>query len=210
MLPLLILRELVHSHPVLGLEVEMGCQDLLTSEQGESLVRLARSALETDLGQKTVMPRPVDIRLQRKGATFVTITKEGALRGCIGTADAHSPLAEDVRENAIRAAKMDPRFPPVSPEELDRIRLEVSVLTPPCMLICPPEERPERVRPGIDGLLLTSGFSRGLLLPQVWKRIPRPEEFLRVLCQKASLPSNAWRRSNTELYTFQVQAFHEE
>jgi AMMECR1 domain-containing protein len=179
MLPLPILQELVHSHPVPGLGVEMGCQDLLTSEQGESLVRLARLALETDIGQKTEMPPPVDVRLQRKGATFVTITKDGALRGCIGTADAHSPLAEDVRET-------------------------------PCLLICPPEERPERVRPGIDGLLLTSGFSRGLLLPQVWKRIPGPEEFLRALCRKASLPSNAWRRSNTELYTFQVQAFHEE
>ncbi len=188
----------------------MDYQDVLTVEQGDSLVRLARLALESDIGERTVMPPPVDIRLQKKGATFVTITKDGALRGCIGTASAHSPLAEDVRENAIRAAKMDPRFPPVSREELDRIRVEVSVLTPPVLLTCPPGERPARIRPRIDGLLLTSGASRGLLLPQVWERIPRPEEFLRALCQKASLPSNEWRRSSTELYTFQVQAFIEE
>jgi AmmeMemoRadiSam system protein A len=104
---------------------------------------------------------------------------------------------------------MDPRFPPVSPEELERIQIEVSVLTPPRLVDCPPDERLDQIRPGVDGLLLTSGYFRGLLLPQVWEKIPRPEEFLGILCRKAGLSSSAWRQGDTELFTFQVQAFHE-
>jgi len=187
----------------------MGDSDLLTTEQGQTLVRLARHALETRVAQKEKPPPLVDARLENKGATFVTLTLAGALRGCIGTPEARAPLAEDVQENAIRAATMDPRFPPVLAEELERICIEVSVLTPPHVLECRPDERPARVRPGVDGLLLTSGFYRGLLLPQVWERITSPEEFLTILCHKAGLPSTDWQRPDTNLYTFQVQAFHE-
>lgn len=188
----------------------MGNSDPLLPEQGQTLVRLARHALETKIGDETRKPPPADPRLYGKGATFVTLTAGGALRGCIGTPEAHSSLADDVKENAVRAATMDPRFPPVSRSELPRIHIEVSVLSPPRLLECPPEERSERVRPGIDGLLLTSGFNRGLLLPQVWEKMPQPEEFLAVLCRKAGLPPDAWRRPDTDLYTFQVQAFDEE
>jgi AmmeMemoRadiSam system protein A len=187
----------------------MARSDLLTQEQGQDLVGLARYALETRIGRKMEAGPPVDPRLYQIGATFVTLTVDGALRGCIGTPEARGRLVEDVQENAIRAATMDPRFPPVSPGELSRIHIEVSVLTPPRLLDCPPEERPDRVRPGVDGLLLTSGFYRGLLLPQVWEKIPEAEEFLSILCRKAGLPPAAWRRPDTELYTFQVQAFHE-
>lgn len=189
----------------------MDDQDLLLPEQGQTLVRLARHALATRIGkEKTEPPPPPDPRLQEKGATFVTLTVGGALRGCIGTPEAHLPLERDVRENAFRAATMDPRFPPVKAGELGRVKIEVSVLTPPRLLDCRPEERPQRVRPGTDGLLFTSGFNRGLLLPQVWAKIPEPKEFLGMLCRKARLPSDAWRRPDSELYTFQVQAFHEE
>lgn len=181
----------------------------LTQEQGQQLVRLARYALETRIGRKMEAGPSVDPRLYRVGATFVTLTVDGALRGCIGTPEARGRLVDDVQENAIRAATMDPRFPPVSPDELSRIHIEVSVLTPPRLLDCPPEERLDRVRPGVDGLLLTSGFYRGLLLPQVWEKIPEAEEFLGILCRKAGLPPSAWRRPDTELYTFQVQAFDE-
>ena len=186
-------------------------QDRITPAQGQTLVALARRALEEYIqrGRKAKPPIPIDPRLDEKGATFVTLTVKGELRGCIGTPEAHSPLVEDVRENAIKAATMDPRFPPVSPDELDRIKIEVSVLTPPRLLECPPEDRSQRVRPGTDGLLLTSGFYRGLLLPQVWEKLPQPEMFLKVLCHKAGLPSTAWQRPDTDLYIFQVQAFHE-
>ncbi len=184
--------------------------DLLTPEQGQELVRLARQTLEQHIGRARPAPVPADPRLEEQGATFVTLTAEGALRGCIGTAASHSSLAEDVRENAIRAATMDPRFPPLTAADLGRVQIEVSVLTPPQVLECPPDERPEHIRPGVDGLLLTSGFCRGLLLPQVWEKIPNPAEFLEILCQKAGLPAKAWRRPEVELRTFQVQAFHEE
>ena len=147
--------------------------------------------------------------MEREGATFVTLTIQGVLRGCIGTPQARAPLAEDVQENAIRAALMDPRFPPVTADELDEIEIEVSVLTPPRALDCPPEERADRIRPGVDGLLLSSGFHRGLLLPQVWDKIPNPEDFLAILCQKAGLSPSAWKRPDTDLCTFEVQAFGE-
>ncbi len=188
----------------------MARSDLLTQKQGQDLVRLARYALETRVGRKMITGPTIDPRLYRIGATFVTLTVDGALRGCIGTPEARGRLVDDVQENAVRAATMDPRFPPVSPAELDRIHIEVSVLTPPRLLDCPPEERPDRVKPGVDGLLLTSGFYRGLLLPQVWEKIPEAEEFLSVLCRKAGLPPADWRRPDTDLYTFQVQAFHEQ
>jgi AmmeMemoRadiSam system protein A len=185
--------------------------DHLTAEQGRTLVELARQALEDRIGRRaSARPAPpVDPELQREGASFITLTAQGKLRGCIGTPQAYAPLTEDVQENAIRAALMDPRFPAVTADELEDLEIEVSVLTPPRALDCPPEERAERIRPGTDGLLLTSGYHRGLLLPQVWEKIPDPEDFLAILCQKAGLSPSAWRRSDTELHIFQVQAFHE-
>lgn len=186
--------------------------DLLTPEQGQALVQLARQALEQAI-RHTPAPAgatPLDPRFSEPGATFVTLTIKGMLRGCIGSPQAHLPLAEDVQENAIRAATMDPRFPPVTTSDLDSIDIEVSVLTPPRPLDCPPVERPQRVRPGVDGLLLVASYARGLLLPQVWEKIPDPVEFLEILGQKAGLSRRAWLRSDTELLTFQVQAFHEE
>jgi AmmeMemoRadiSam system protein A len=186
--------------------------DYLTDAQGQTLVKLARHALESRIRPEEPKhpPPPIDPELHRPGASFVTLTVHGALRGCIGTPQARVPLAEDVQENAVRAALMDPRFPPVMADELDELEIEVSVLTPPRVLDCPPQERAERVRPGIDGLLLASGFHRGLLLPQVWEKIPDPEDFMAILCQKAGLSPSAWRRSDTELRIFQVQAFVEE
>ena len=185
--------------------------DTLTDEQGQNLVELARYALENRIrpAECQQLCPPIDPTLEREGATFVTLTIQGVLRGCIGTPQARAPLAEDVQENAIRAALMDPRFPPVTADELDEIEIEVSVLTPPRALDCPPEERADRIRPGVDGLLLSSGFHRGLLLPQVWDKIPDPEDFLAILCQKAGLPQSAWKRSDTDLCTFEVQAFGE-
>jgi AmmeMemoRadiSam system protein A len=186
--------------------------DYLTEAQGRTLIELARRALEDHIRPEgPERPPPVvNPELYRPGASFVTLTIHGALRGCIGTPQARAPLAEDVQENAIRAALMDPRFPPVTADELDELEIEVSVLTPPRVLDCPPEERAELVRPGIDGLLLASGFHRGLLLPQVWEKIPDAQDFLAILCQKAGLSPSAWRRPDTELRTFQVQAFIEE
>ncbi|MBN1315951.1 MAG: AmmeMemoRadiSam system protein A [Anaerolineales bacterium] len=193
----------------------MNNKDLLTEDQGQELISQARQALEDRIRQGKIPSsgaalQPVDERLLENGATFVTLTIGGMLRGCIGSPEAHAPLIEDVRENAVRAALFDPRFPPVVEKDLDRIQIEVSVLTAPRLLDCPPVERSQRIRPGIDGLLLTSAYNRGLLLPQVWDKIPEPVDFLRALCHKAGLSANGWQQPETKLYTFQVQAFHEE
>ncbi len=181
----------------------------LTAEQGQNLLDIARHTLETRIGRVEAEAPAVDPRLNEDGATFVTLSIRGALRGCIGTPEAHDSLVEDVRSNAIRAATMDPRFPPVSAKELDELEIEVSVLTPPQVLDCVPEERPDHIQPGVDGLLLVSAYRRGLLLPQVWEKIPGVEDFLDILCRKAGLKPADWRREGTRLYTFQVQAFHE-
>ena len=109
-------------------------EDALTQEEQQLLLRLAREALERGVRGET--PPPLDAsslppRLQEAGATFITLTRDGELRGCIGTLEPYQPLAEDVREHAVAAALEDPRFPPVRESELDRIQVEVSRLTRP-------------------------------------------------------------------------------
>ncbi len=126
-------------------------------------------------------------------ATFVTLEIGGDLRGCIGTLDARRALVEDVAWNAYAAAFDDPRFPPLAREELTRIDVHLSVLSPPeLMLVSSEHELLGRLRPGIDGLLLQEGGRRGTFLPSVWQQLPDPVEFLTHLKRKAGLPANYW------------------
>ncbi len=187
--------------------------DRLTQEERRILLNLARQSLEQAVrGQR---PKPLDLatlpeRLRQPAATFVTLTRQGALRGCIGGLQAEMPLADDVREHAVAAALDDYRFPPVQPEELPQIEIEVSILTDPQPLpYTSPQDLIARLRPGIDGVILVSGFHRATFLPQVWEKIPDPEQFLSMLCEKASLPADAWRHGGVEVFTYQVESFHE-
>jgi len=131
--------------------------------------------------------------LKEKRATFVTLTLNGNLRGCIGMLEACRPLVEDVAENAVSAAFHDPRFPPLSREEFDDLKISISVLSPPQEMIFSDEaDLLEKIRPGIDGLILQEGFRKGTFLPSVWEELPETERFFEHLKLKAGLPAGYW------------------
>jgi AmmeMemoRadiSam system protein A len=147
--------------------------------------------------------------LDTPGAAFVTLTQQGALRGCIGSLTAYRPLREDVADNAVNAALRDPRFPPLSARELAETRIEVSVLSEPEPY--PFTHRADAVsglRPGVDGLILEYGSHRGTFLPQVWDSLTEPDDFLAHLVRKAGLPAGWWD-DDARLSRYTVKAFEE-
>jgi len=186
----------------------------LTKEQGRILLNVARETIEnTLLGRKEKESEDKDLPpiLHERRGTFVTLTIDGNLRGCIGHIIPHESIIEGVRINAINAAFRDPRFPPLSRDELDRIRIEVSILTNPRPLeYKDAEDLLNKLRPGIDGVIIKKGFHEATFLPQVWEQLPRKEDFLTHLCLKAGLDAEAWRGGDLEVSTYQVQAFEEE
>jgi AmmeMemoRadiSam system protein A len=187
--------------------------EALTPEERARLLKLARQALEE--GVRNLPPSPLDLRelsprLREDGAAFVTLTIGGELRGCIGALEAYQPLAEDVREHAVAAALQDWRFPPVQPEELPKIEIEISRLTSPQPLHYDhPEDLLTLLRPGVDGIVLRDGMRRATFLPQVWEKIPDPRLFLSQLCLKMGASPDLWRRKKLEVFTYQVEEFHE-
>lgn len=190
----------------------------LSLEEGEFLVKLARKAVEEYLKNRSriKVPRETSEKLLRKCGVFVTINsvKKGKreLRGCIGFPYPTTPLAEAVIDAAISSATQDPRFYPVSLNELDSLVFEVSVLTPPQKVnVEKPSEYPSKIKVGEDGLIVERGVFKGLLLPQVpieWKW--DEEEFLCQCCVKAGLPPDCWLMENTKIYKFQAIIFEEE
>ncbi len=142
-----------------------------------------------------------------KRGAFVTLNRSMALRGCIGHIAADRTLGDVVREMTVAAAHDDPRFPPVAPDELPEVLLQVSVLTELAPLV--PAD-PRRIVVGRDGLMVRRGRNLGLLLPQVApEHAWGPEAFLAATCQKAGLPRDAWREPGTEILTFQADVFGE-
>jgi AmmeMemoRadiSam system protein A len=134
--------------------------------------------------------------LQSPGASFVTLKLAGQLRGCIGSLEAHQPLVNDVAYNAYAAAFSDPRFQPVSDDELENLEFHISVLTPAVTMTFDSEEDLlKQIRPGIDGLVLEEQQYRGTFLPAVWESLPDAKSFLQHLKQKAGLPQNYWSES---------------
>ncbi len=186
----------------------------LSEEEGAQLLVIARRSLEETLQRGRVYELDLDElpeRLRARGASFVTLTQEGNLRGCIGSAVAHQPLALDVRDNAVKAALADPRFPPMSADELPHTEIEVSVLSPLRRLdYTDADDLLAKLEPGRHGVLLVHGYRRGLFLPQVWQKLPDKVTFLQQLSLKAGLPVDAWRHPETEIYVFEVQEFREE
>lgn len=188
-------------------------EDTLTDEEKRTLLNLARQALESGVrGQK--MP-PLDLqslsaRLQECGSSFVTLTIDGNLRGCIGALEPYQSLVDDVREHTIAAALQDFRFPGVCPEELEQIKLEISRLTLPVPLdYCSPEDLLNKLRPGIDGVVLRDGSRRATFLPQVWEKLPNPADFLDNLCYKMGAAPGLWRKKHLDVLVYQVEEFHE-
>ncbi len=176
---------------------------------GRYLVVCSRRAVQTWLteGRKIAPAYPYPECRESRGV-FVTITRQGDLRGCIGFPWPVYPLEEGVIEAAIAAAIQDPRFPPVTPDELPDLRFEVSVLTQPQRVA---RDRVQTdVVIGRDGLIIAYGHRRGLLLPQVAARFGWDvRAFLAHTCIKAGLPEDAWQWPDARIWTFQTQIFHE-
>ena len=148
--------------------------------------------------------------LRQQGASFVTLTIHGYLRGCVGALEPYQSLAEDVREHAIAAAFQDYRFPPVEAAEIKDIKIEISYLTKPERLnYSSPDELLKLLRPNVDGVVLRDGMRRATFLPQVWEKIADPEDFLEQLCMKMGAAPDLWRRKMLEVFTYQVEEFHE-
>lgn len=179
----------------------------MTSETDRALLlTLARKAIAKHLNPQSEsgIHNPQSAILARPAGAFVTLHKRGALRGCIGHLDASEPLGKVVTRMAVAASSADPRFPPLTPDELEDVDLEISLLGP---LV--PIAGPEDIVVGRDGLIVERGWSRGLLLPQVatewgWDA----ETFLAHTCQKAGLPKDAWR-NGAKLWRFAAEVFGE-
>lgn len=178
-------------------------------EQGATLLAVARNAIATRLGAQGVGHGDYPW-LHDPAATFVTLTQQGALRGCIGSLEAHRPLLADVSANAVAAATRDPRFPSLRASELDHTRIEVSLLSDSTDMEFESESHAlAQLRPGIDGLVLQYGQARGTFLPQVWESLPRAEDFLAALKRKAGLPAGFWD-GDVQLSRYTVRKWKEE
>lgn len=176
--------------------------------KGPVLLTLARSAIAQHFG---LSPQPVHEPdwLGEPGATFVTLTQHGRLRGCIGSLKAHRPLGQDVRQNAVAAAFRDARFPPLVLTEFTGVRVEVSLLSPQQPLRFTSEaDALSQLRPGIDGVVFECGRYRSTFLPQVWEPLPQPDQFMAELKLKAGLPEDFWSPEVT-LHRYTVEKWKE-
>lgn len=179
---------------------------------GKAAVRLARQAAELWVTSKQRLePKRFPKSFDEKRGVFVTLHTypEKELRGCIGFPEPVYALKKGIVEAAVHACK-DPRFPPLDKKELNKVIIEVSVLTEPEMLFEAPEDRVKAVRIGKDGLIIIKGPHSGLLLPQVATEYGMTnEEFIQAACGKAMLPKDAWKDPETEVYVFQCDVFSE-
>jgi len=162
------------------------------TEQGKVLLPIARASISQVLD----VPYTADENapwLAEHGACFVTLTQHEQLRGCIGTLEAHRPLLEDVKANAVAAALHDPRFPALRAAELDYTEVEISLLSPATdMSFASEADALAQLRPGIDGVIFQYRHFRSTFLPQVWEQLPQPHDFMAHLKHKAGLPPAFW------------------
>jgi AmmeMemoRadiSam system protein A len=188
-------------------------EDMLTLAEKRLLLQIAREAVTAAAHGR---PAPeinkgaLPLILLEPGATFVTLRKHGELRGCIGGLEARWPLYEDVRVHAAQSATQDYRFPPVEPDEVGKLTIEISVLTPSTPLAYDSSaELPARLRPLVDGVTLQWGTRRATFLPQVWENVPDPEQFLSMLCEKMGVAPDTWRQQLLDVQVYQDVKFSE-
>lgn len=186
----------------------------ITTEDQHFLLKLARNTIIG--GEKRAALSDEQIEnlspvLKEKRGCFVTLHKEGSLRGCIGYIMPMVPLYQAVAENAYNAAFSDPRFPAVIEKEIEQLHIEISVLTVPEPL---PYDGAvdllDKLQPGIDGLIIKKDYHQSTFLPQVWDQLPTKEEFLTHLCMKAGLPGDEWRKGELKVETYKAFFFEEE
>jgi hypothetical protein len=185
----------------------------LSTDERKYLLKLARESMTnavTGKQKSDIDSALIPDRLKEKGASFVTLTIEGDLRGCIGTLEAFQPLYRDVQDHAVQAALEDYRFPPVTEVELPLISIEISHLTAPVPLPYNiPADLPKLLKPNLDGVILKDGFRRATFLPQVWDQLPEAGMFLSHLCQKMGSAPDLWRRKVLEVSIYHVEEFSE-
>ncbi len=186
--------------------------DQLTPQQQQQLLQVARESIEYGLQHGhaiRVETDTYDEQLQQQGASFVTLNKNGALRGCIGTLQPYQPLVNDVAEHARAAAFSDPRFPPLGSDEFAGIVISVSVLgRPNAISFSDEEDLITQLKPSQDGLIFEEGGARGTFLPSVWESLPEPRQFLQQLKRKAGLPIDYWSDS-LKISRYTTQSFSE-
>ena len=175
----------------------------LSSDDCRVLLDLARRAISTAVIEKRILDfSPYPTALAQPAGAFVTLHRDGQLRGCVGQVEASDPLGDAVARAAINAALHDSRFPAVEADEVRRLEIEISVLSPPEPIA------PETILPGHHGLLIVKGEHRGLLLPQVAAgRRWSSQRFLEETCAKAGLPRDAWRDPATRVFAFTAEVF---
>ena len=190
----------------------------LSNQEGKFLIQLARNTVTEYLKNGKILkpPESTPKKLYEQCGVFVTISsiqnREKALRGCIGYPYPTSPLVEAIIDSAINAATQDPRFEPMTAEELNGVVFEVSVLTPPePVQVDNPKDYLNKIKVGEDGLIIERGYRKGLLLPQVpiewgWSE----EEFLCQCCTKAGLPPDTWLTKETKISKFKAIIFEEQ
>jgi uncharacterized protein len=185
----------------------------LSAKDRSFLLSLARTTIQKAVAHQplpTWEKKDLSEDLIRKGASFVTLTINGDLRGCIGTLEAYQSLVDDVRDHARQAALEDYRFPPVSAGEVSKLHIEISRLTAPVPLeYGNVTDLPALLHPGEDGVILKDGFKRSTFLPQVWDQLPEVDEFLSHLCVKMGASADLWRRKVLEVSIYHVEEFEE-
>ena len=188
----------------------------ITEEQGLRLVRVARRTIAARLGTLDAVNEVIpdrdlaDPAFREKRGTFVTLKIKGQLRGCMGCLAPSETILEGIQRNAINAAFNDPRFPALTPIELDQAEIDISILTSPLELeYAEGNDLLDKLRPNIDGVIINKGLARATFLPQVWDQLPRTEDFLAHLCRKAGLSPDEWKEGGLGVSIYQVQYFHE-
>jgi len=187
----------------------------ISKEEGGLLLELARKNILLKFGKE--IDNFVDFKkkvsafiLDESRGTFVSLYKKGDLRGCIGNIEPAKTIFEGIKDNARHAAFNDSRFSPLSLEEVKDVTIEISILTKPQELDY--EDTKDlfaKLKPGVDGVIIKKNYNSATFLPQVWKQLADPAEFLTNLCMKAGLAANEWKSGNLEILTYQVQSFEE-
>lgn len=175
-------------------------------KEKEFMLNLAKDAITDNLDGKTTEAKDIPEELKENRGVFITLTKHGELRGCIGYIEPIKPAYQAIIECAVSAAFNDPRFPPVEKDELKDIKIEISLLTRP---------QPLEFKDSSDlldklsnnlGVILKKGPYQSTFLPQVWEQIPKKEDFLSQLCLKAGIDQDAWKE-DIEVETYKVEKF---
>ena len=185
--------------------------ELTVSDQA-FLLSLARHHITVTLKGGPDLDRPASLSpvVFDKRGCFVTLHRNQALRGCIGTIEPRQALIDNVQENAGNAAFRDPRFSPVTLDELNTIDIEISVLTVPKVLTFQDgEDLKRQLKPGVHGVIVSRGWQRSTFLPQVWEQLPDKEQFLSQLCRKGGMGGDFWESTDTKVEVYTASYFSE-